>query len=72
MAVLSSQFHTRDFSTQDYLVASRRDDWEVAIGNYFLVLFPSDWPDADRYEFDWNKLQRDVDPFQLLFSGPSI
>jgi hypothetical protein len=71
IAVLSSQFYTRDFSPPEYLVAERPDEWEVAIGNYFLILFPSDWPDADRYDFDWHKLQRDVDPFQLLFS-PSI
>ena len=67
IAVLSSQFHTRDFSTHDYLVPDMpRDGWEIAIGNYFLILFPSDWPLANRYAFDWEKLQQDVDPFQNL------
>jgi len=66
VTVLSSQFHTRDFSAHDYLVTSRRDEWEVAIGNYFLILFPGGWPDAGRYDFNWQKLQQDADPFQNL------
>jgi hypothetical protein len=67
IALLSAQFHTRDFSSHDYLVAEGpADGWEVAIGSYFLVKFPSDWPAGDRYDFDWKKLKDDADPFQAI------
>jgi hypothetical protein len=67
VAILSAQFHTRDFASQDYLTAGgRTDGFEVAIGSYFLVKFPNDWPAVDRYEFDWAKLKYEADPFQSL------
>jgi hypothetical protein len=65
--LLSSQFHTQDFEPYVYYTgASAEGGWDVAIGGYFLVKFPNDWPAADGYEFDWEKLKNEADPFQSL------
>jgi hypothetical protein len=67
VAVLSSQFHTRDFGPHDYLVLEGRSrGWDVALGSYFLVKFPTDWPAALRYEFEWPSLENESDPFRAL------
>jgi len=66
VAVLSSQFITDDFG-QLYLVAEGADDnFEYAIGGYFLVRFPRDWPVDDRYTFDWATLKNDSDAVATL------
>jgi hypothetical protein len=67
IALLSSQFYNRDFGTVDYLVAEYGDShgFIPAIGDYLLVKYPQ-WPDADRYAFDWQKLKTDPDPFGIL------
>ncbi len=67
VVMLASQFHTHDFSALSYLTRQdHRMDWKSAIGGYFLVKFPDDWPNADRYEFEWNGMEMDADPFQNL------
>ena len=67
VAILASQFHTEAFLRQSYLTTRSPDDgWELAIGDYFLVSFPSNWLTTDRYEFIWNQLDADPDPFQHL------
>jgi hypothetical protein len=40
----------------------QNDGFENAIGSFFQVKFPSDWPDDDKYDFDWNaeKLIRSI------------
>jgi hypothetical protein len=64
--LLSSQFYTYDFGPGDVLlsVGGPDDGTEAAIGDYFRVRFPSDWPVEDRYDFDWQVLKLDPDPFQ--------
>ncbi len=66
-ALLSAQFHTQDFAPVDPLVAGgwRRDGFDSAIGGYFHVQFPDDWPEEYRYDFDWQALEREPDPFQV-------
>ncbi len=67
VALVSAQFHRKDFSPHDYLVSGDPGEGiDVAIGEYFLVKFPDDWPVADRYEFDWEQLKNEPDPFQSL------
>ena len=59
--LLSSQFNTEDYSPNekslsigaDYSYDSD-DGMETGIGGYFRVLFPTDWPEEDRYLFDWS------------------
>ncbi|KAJ3473113.1 hypothetical protein NLI96_g13125 [Meripilus lineatus] len=64
VVLLSAQFMQEDFESEDYLVAvgRNRDGMDAAIGGFFRVSF-ADWPEADRYEFDWQHLQDEVDPF---------
>jgi hypothetical protein len=66
VAVLSAQFYTHDFSSHDQLFAQGAHDWELAIGNYFLVKFPNDWPAEQQYDFEWRALESGADPFQNL------
>lgn len=40
------------------------DDTELAIGDYFRIQFPDDWPVKERYDFDWYQLKNEDDPFQ--------
>jgi len=65
-AVITAQFMNEDFSLDNYLVmeSSRTDGFETAIGGYFHVSYPTDWPDDERYDFDWKGLQTEDDPFQ--------
>jgi hypothetical protein len=37
---------------------------ESGIGEYFRVKYPDNWPADERYEFDWQKLKHEVDPFK--------
>lgn len=72
VALLASQFFTHDFSLRpepliDDVHEQRLGDYSIAIGDYFLIKFPNDWPAADRYYFDWEKLKKDDPaPFQTL------
>jgi len=68
IVLLSSQFYTNDFGNVDYLVGDYGDQHgfiPVATGGYLLVKFPQ-WPDADRYAFDWEKLKNEPEPFGIL------
>jgi hypothetical protein len=66
-AILSSQFYTDDFAPQAWLVTEGPGDaFESAIGGYFRVKFPDDWPHADKYEFNWQILEKEADPFHIL------
>jgi hypothetical protein len=68
VAVLAAQFYWHDFGPLTFLITSERpaDGSEVAIGDYFRVVFPTDWPTELRYEFAWQALERESDPFQQL------
>ena len=66
LALLSSQFYTHDFSPGNVLLASEgpRDGMEAGIGDYLRVKFPDDWPASDRYDFEWDAVRGDPNPFQ--------
>jgi hypothetical protein len=70
LVILSAQFETNDFSPGNTLLAvsgsNDNDGMESGIGNYFRVKFPDDWPQELRYEFDWQKLKNEPDPFQNI------
>ena len=70
IALLSAQFHNEDYSPREKSLSigssysyDTDDGMESAIGGYFRIRFPIDWPAADRYEFDWNELRKADDPF---------
>lgn len=71
VVLLSAQFLTEDFApSASYLsLSDSTDGFASAIGNYFRVRFPNDWPENDQYAFDlndWNVLQNEADPFQSI------
>jgi hypothetical protein len=67
VALLAAQFIIEDFGPEGYIRdSSLEPGYEIAIGGYFEVKFPDDWPKRERYSFDWGELQSDPDPFQSL------
>lgn len=66
VALLSAQFITFDFSPGPNLLdlGGVADGRESAIGGYFRVKFPNNWPDDERYIFDWEAMKGEADPFQ--------
>jgi len=68
LVILSAQFETHDFSPGNTLLAlgGPNDGMESGIGEYFRVKFPDDWPQDLRYEFDWQQLKDEPDPFQNI------
>jgi len=69
LVMLSAQFWTRDFSPgNDRLVfeSGENDGMESGIGGYFRVHFPDDWPEEQRYSFNWNTLKAEADPFDTI------
>lgn len=72
LVVLSAQFETNDFSPGPTLraVTGLNDGMKSGIGGYFRVKFPDDWPLDLRYDFDWQTLKDEPDPFQTIdYSG---
>ena len=68
VVVLSAQFDTHDFSPAAPGLAlsgygGPPAGYDNAIGGYFLVKFPDNWPTVDRYDFDWDRIKSDADPF---------
>lgn len=67
--VLAAQFWTHDFAPSDSLLSvggGPNDGMESAIGNYLRIRFPSDWNISEIYDFDWQRLESESDPFQTL------
>ena len=70
IALLSAQFWTHDYS--NYFASAEvlelegppLKEMQYAIGDYFGIKFPDDWPEEERYDFDWKKLENEEDPFQ--------
>jgi len=67
VAILASQFAIIDFGPEHYTgPSSRVAGFDVAIGGYFEVKFPDDWPSSEQYDFDWSRLRNDPSPFENL------
>jgi hypothetical protein len=64
VVVISAQFGTHDLSSNLGLLASRsgKNGFELAIGDYFLIQFPTDWQEDEKYAFDWGILQYKTRP----------
>jgi hypothetical protein len=68
LVLLSAQFETNDFTPRYSVLGiddGPNDGMESGIGGYFRVKFPN-WPKEERYEFDWQALQQEADPFQEI------
>lgn len=67
LVILSSQFHTNDFSPGSILRSCGsyyNDGMESAIGEYFRILFPNDWPEDECYNFNWQEIKDEQNIFQ--------
>lgn len=69
LVLLTAQFKDEDFSAaatgltvDGYSV----HDMEPATGSLFRINYPSDWSDAQMYEFDWTELSLQADRFQQI------
>jgi len=58
--ILSAQFITHDFSPADTTISlggfGQPTGTESAIGGFFRIIFPNDWPMDERYNFNWEDL----------------
>ena len=68
VVLLSAQFEMNDFSPGNTLLAvgGPDDGMQSGIGGYFRVRFPNNWPNDLRYDFDWQRLKSEPDPFQMI------
>jgi hypothetical protein len=69
--ILASQFMAEDFGPTDGSISLEGPDtgFEEAIGNYFRISYPNDWPDEEKYDFDWNTLEIESNPFRNIEFG---
>jgi hypothetical protein len=63
VTLISAQFIQEDFGP-DRLATRPVTGFELATGDYFQVRFPNDWPEGERYDFNWRMIENDPDPFQ--------
>lgn len=70
VVVLSAQFHQEDYSSGEKSLSigsgysyDTDDGMESAIGSFFRVKFPLDWPKEERYDFSWDCLKNLENPF---------
>ncbi|WP_209025848.1 hypothetical protein [Legionella israelensis] len=73
LVLLSSQFCTEDFSPSEPGIAASgygpKDGMESAIGGYFRIKFPDNWPHDERYDFnylEWIDLPEQEGLFQKI------
>ncbi|WP_071188378.1 hypothetical protein [Trichormus sp. NMC-1] len=64
LVLLSSQFGTEDFSPGSAFLALESSN--DTIGSYFKVTFPENFPLESRYDFNWQVLKHQDDPFENL------
>jgi len=69
LVLLSSQFRTEDFSPQQSVLSINTDSYyqtEPALGGFFHIQFPNDWPEDEKYNFDWSTLKNEADRFNKI------
>jgi hypothetical protein len=69
LVVISSQFRTETFSAGGDTISggsSSYHELKPAIGSLFRIQFPDDWADSEKYDFDWQKLQKDTVRFSKI------
>lgn len=63
--VISSQFRNEDFSRRSsfLIIGETGDGFEDAVGGLFRIKYPTDIPVDLRYDFSWDNLMNNPDPF---------
>ncbi|MGM4919531.1 hypothetical protein [Tardiphaga sp. 813_E8_N1_3] len=65
VVLLSAQFLDEDGSPAVLSAGDEpTDGFGFAMGGYFLVRFPDDWPSDDRYDFNWQLMENDPTAIQ--------
>lgn len=67
LVLISAQFQGEDFSAGDDSFSFGSHEYHemaAAIGSLFRITYPDDWPDAEKYAFNWSTLRDDPNPFQ--------
>lgn len=68
VVLLSSQFMGENYDYDPDVLALETSDldngWESAAGGYFRIKYPDDWPEEERYDFNWDEIKNEDDPFQ--------
>ncbi|HMH21533.1 MAG TPA: hypothetical protein VK563_07150 [Puia sp.] len=67
--LLSSQFNCEGFTTGSTFLSTGGDSYfagQFGIGNYLKIEFPTNWQDAEKYDFDWSKLKEEADRFEKI------
>lgn len=65
--LLSAQFVDIEFTSADNIMewpSNANDGFEDGIGDLFRIKFPDDWPNDEKYDFEWNNIKDKVDPFK--------
>lgn len=64
-ALMYGQFLNEDFGPQNYLTTeSPWGSGDCVAGGFFWIYPPPDWPQSERYEFDWQTLSHELDRIQ--------
>lgn len=70
LVLLSSQFGTQSFSpgTTHIGVSQGYNYYKgtFGIGGFFMINFPDNWNDCEKYEFNWSELVKDNNPFDKI------
>lgn len=71
--LISSQFMDEDYGPANKSIGLEgsytyggNDDMEPSIGGMLRIKFPDDWPEEDRYEFNWDEISAQDDPFDVF------
>lgn len=67
-ALLTSQFLDEEFSPTNGALGLEgpNDGTEQSIGGYFRVKYATDWIDDEKYEFNWQDIKDETDPFHKI------
>lgn len=69
VVLLAAQFQDNDdTSGEGYLLTNvlPGDGTERTLGGLFRIRYPADWPNHERYNFDWQTMKNEKDPFTKI------
>jgi len=69
LVILSAQFARYDFVPEPIFLTAAGGNavgMDFGIGGYFQVKFPDDFLTDERYDFNWEDLKKEQDPFQTI------
>lgn len=68
-AVLFSQFYVLSFRGHVSVGVYHLDDgWYSHANSIFAIKPPNNWPDEERYQFDWPRLRENREPYDKYFA----